>query len=146
MTLSLLQDQKHHKEEGKHLVEQLTDSNQNPPASTEVYSLLHSRKTQKDMNTKKHELWDEDKKLFESMKGHYQFVNEENFFKNMQFKQEYECTSLNDLIVSEYENEDEIYIVREHNEEYVVGHGIGTEKVWFTHQSLLSGCKTPIRL
>ena len=43
------------------------------------------------MNTKKHELWDEDKKLFESMKGHYQSVNEENFFKNMQFKQEYEC-------------------------------------------------------
>jgi len=98
------------------------------------------------MNTKKHELWDEDKKLFESMKGHYQSVNEENFFKNMQFKQEYECTSLNDLIVSEYENEDEIYIVREYSEEYVVGHGIGTEKVWFTHQSLLSGCKTPIRL
>ena len=90
------------------------------------------------MNTKKHELWDEDKKLFESMKGHYQSVNEENFFKNMQFKQEYECTSLNDLIVSEYENEDEIYIVREYNEEYVVGHGIETDGAQEEHVMNLS--------
>ena len=90
------------------------------------------------MNTKKHELWDEDKKLFVSMKGHYQSVNEENFFKNMQFKQEYECTSLNDLIVSEYENEDEIYIVREYNEEYVVGHGIETDGVQEEHVMNLS--------
>ena len=83
-------------------------------------------------------MWDEDKKLFESMKGHYQSVNEENFFKNMQFKQEYECTSLNDLIVSEYENEDEIYIVREYNEEYIVGHGIETDGVQEEHVMNLS--------
>lgn len=90
------------------------------------------------MNTKKHELWDEDKKMFESMKGHYQSINEENFFKNMQYKQEYECTSLNDLIVSEYENEDEIYIVREYNEEYVVGHGVGTDGAQEEHVMNLS--------
>ena len=76
--------------------------------------------------------------LFESMKGHYQSVNEENFFKNMQFKQEYECTSLNDLIVSEYENEDEIYIVRKYNEEYVVGNGIGTDGAQEEHVMNLS--------
>lgn len=78
------------------------------------------------MSTDKHKLWDVDEKLFASMKGNYLTANEENFFKNMQYKQEYECTSLNDLIVSEYENADEIYVVREYNEEYVVGHGIGT--------------------
>ena len=42
------------------------------------------------MNTKKHKLWDADARLFASMKGKYQSVNEENFFKNMQYKQEYE--------------------------------------------------------
>ena len=83
-------------------------------------------------------MWDEDKKLFESMKGHYQSVNEENFFKNMQFKQEYECTSLNDLIVSEYEKANEIYTVREYNEEYVVGHGIETDGVQEEHVMNLS--------
>lgn len=32
------------------------------------------------------------------MVGKYQSVNEENFFKNMQYKQEYEPTVLNDLL------------------------------------------------
>ena len=56
----------------------------------------------------------------------------------MRYKQEYECTSLNDLIVSEYENDDEIYIVREYNEEYVVGHGIGTDGAYEEHVMNLS--------
>ena len=72
------------------------------------------------------------------MKGKYQSVNEENFFKNMQYKQEYEVTALNDLIVSEYENDDEIYIVRMYNEEYVVGHGIDSDGAQEEHVMCLS--------
>lgn len=90
------------------------------------------------MNTEKNELWDVDKNLFASMKGKYISVNEENFFKNIQYKQEYECTALNDLLVSEYENHDEIYIVREIYEEYVVGHGIGTNGAHEAHVMNLS--------
>ena len=75
----------------------------------------------------KHQLWDEDIRLFTSMKDHFVSENEANFFKNMQYKQEYEVTALNDLLVSEYENDDEIYVVRENYEEYVVGHGIDTD-------------------
>ena len=90
------------------------------------------------MNIKKHKLWDADEKLFASMTGNYQSVNEENFFKNMRYKQEYECTGLNDLIVSEYENRDEIYVVRMYNEEYVVGHGIGTDGAYEEHVMNLS--------
>lgn len=78
------------------------------------------------MNTTKHQISKEDKQLFDSMRGHYFSFNEENFFKNMQYKEEYEITGLNDLIVSEYENEDEIYIVREYYEEYIVGQGINS--------------------
>ncbi len=78
------------------------------------------------MNNEKHKLWDADAKLFASMKGNYQTRNEEKFFKTMQHKQECEATALNDLLVSEYENPDEIYIVRMYNEEYIVGQGIGT--------------------
>lgn len=86
----------------------------------------------------KHKLWDKDAALFSSMKGKYQSVNEENFFKNMQYKQEYEPTALNDLIVSEYENKDEIYIVRMYNEEYVVGHGIDSNGAQEEHVMCLS--------
>lgn len=78
------------------------------------------------MKTNKHIIPQEDRELFESMKGKYLTPNEENFFKNMQYKEENEITGLNDLIVSEYENPDEVYIVREYYEEYVVGRGIGT--------------------
>lgn len=78
------------------------------------------------MNTTKHQISTEDKQLFDAMRGHYFSFNEENFFKNMQYKEEYEITGLNDLIVSEYENEDEIYIVREYYEEYIVGQGINS--------------------
>lgn len=79
------------------------------------------------MKTEKHKLWDADAKLFASMKGNYQSKNEENFFMNMQYKEEYQATALNDLLVSEYENQDEIYIVRMYNEEYIVGQGIDTD-------------------
>lgn len=90
------------------------------------------------MSTKKHKLWDADARLFASMKGKYQSVNEENFFKNMQYKQEYEVTALNELIVSEYENDDEIYIFRMYNEEYVVGHGIDSDGAQEEHVMCLS--------
>lgn len=90
------------------------------------------------MNTKKNQLWDADKELFASMKGKYRSINEENFFKNIQYKQEYECTVLNDLLVSEYENPDEIYVVREVYEEYVVGQGVGTNDTREEHVMNLS--------
>lgn len=90
------------------------------------------------MNSNKNKLWDVDAKLFASMKGNYVSANEENFFKNIQFKQEYECTLLNDLLVSEYENADEIYVIREVFDEYVVGHGIGTDGAQEEHVMNLS--------
>lgn len=90
------------------------------------------------MNIVKHKLWDKDIILFASMEGNYRSINEENFFKNMQYKQEYGTTVLNDLIVSEYENDDEIYVVRMCSEEYVVGHGVGTDGAFEEHVMCLS--------
>ena len=108
------------------------------PHPVEVCSLFHKNSVKDNMNTKKHKLWDADARLFAFMKGKYQSVNEENFFKNMQYKQEYEVTALNDLIVSEYENDDEIYIVRMYYEEYVVGHGIDSDGAQEEHVMCLS--------
>ena len=90
------------------------------------------------MNIEKNKIWDIDEKLFLSMKGNYISTNEENFFKNIQYKQEYECTALNDVIVSAYENKDEIYVIREIFEEYIVGHGIGTNGAYEEHAMNLS--------
>lgn len=75
------------------------------------------------MNSDKNSLWDADEQLFASMEGNYTSANEANFFKNLHFKQEYEPTLSNELLVSEYDNDDEIYLVRVEYEEYLVGHG-----------------------
>lgn len=90
------------------------------------------------MNTKKNIIPQEDVLLFNQMENKYTSVNEENFFKNMKYKEEYEVTALNDLIVSEYENDDELYIVRECYEEYIIGHGIGTDGAYEMHVMSLS--------
>lgn len=46
---------------------------------------------------------------------------EYNFFKNMEYKEENEPSLSNDLIMSENDNKDGIYIVREVYDEYVIG-------------------------
>lgn len=90
------------------------------------------------MKREKHRLSWEDSALFESMKGRYVSENEAEFFRKMQHKEEQEITGLNELLVSEYENDDEIYLVREYYEEYLVGHGIGTDGAEEEHVMTLS--------
>lgn len=75
------------------------------------------------MKTNRNKLWDVDENLFASLEGHYQSCNEAVFFRNMKFKQEYEVALSNDLIVSEADNADEIYLVRVEYDEYIVGRG-----------------------
>ncbi len=75
------------------------------------------------METYSNKLWDVDEELFASLEGHYQSENEAVFFRNMKFKQEYEVALSNDLIVSETDNDDEIYLVRVEYDEYIVGKG-----------------------
>jgi hypothetical protein len=71
----------------------------------------------------KNHLWKEDEQLFTSMKGHYVSIEEAEFFKKMQFKEEYEPSLSNDVIMSEFDNPNELYIVRELYDEYVIGVG-----------------------
>lgn len=67
------------------------------------------------------ELFKEDKALFEYMKTHYQSANEKEFFEKLRYKEENVLTVANDLILSEKNNEDKLYIVRCEFEEYIVG-------------------------
>lgn len=96
------------------------------PHSVEIPSLLRTKIQEIMKAVSKHKLREADILLFEAMEGKYSSVNEKNFFKNLKYKQECEVTALNDLLVSEYENDDEIYLIREYFDEYVVGHGINS--------------------
>lgn len=69
-------------------------------------------------------LWADDYKLFADMEGHYVSENEKTFFEKMRQKMEYEIAISNDLILSEVDNDDRIYIVRCIYDEIIVGHGV----------------------
>lgn len=73
------------------------------------------------MEKKENKLWPADKELFATMKNRSITPEEFNFFLNMRFKEQHESTLSNDLIMSERDNVDGIYIVREEYDEYVVG-------------------------
>lgn len=76
----------------------------------------------------KNRLVKEDKEFFERMRGHYRSDNERMFFEKLRHKQENVLTCANDLILSEKNNEDGLYIVRCEFEEYVVGQEHVTEE------------------
>ncbi|MGM9844806.1 MAG: hypothetical protein ACI30K_01055 [Muribaculaceae bacterium] len=73
------------------------------------------------MENKGNKLWSVDKELFATMRCTSTTPEELNFFQNMKFKEEYELTLSNDLIMSERDNADGIYIVRVEYDEYIVG-------------------------
>lgn len=52
----------------------------------------------------------EDHALFEYMRGHYQSENEKTFFERLQYKQENVFTTAHELILSESNNADGLYI------------------------------------
>ncbi len=59
--------------------------------------------------------------LFVSMECNYQSDNEREFFEKLLYKQQWECSFSHDVLLSECNNEDEIYIVRCYFDEYKVG-------------------------
>lgn len=63
----------------------------------------------------------EDAELFEYMISHYQSKKEKEFFEKLRYKEERVFSASHDLILSEKDNEDRLYIVRCEFEEYIVG-------------------------
>ena len=61
---------------------------------------------------KKTELVPKDKLFFDNLGDVFASTEEKNFFENMKYKMEFEPAMSNDLIMSEHDNEDGIYIVR----------------------------------
>ena len=69
------------------------------------------------------ELWEDDAKLFEQMKGQYQSEEERIFFETMRYKEQDEPAYSNEDLILEDENEDLVYIVRCSEHEYEFGSG-----------------------
>ena len=79
------------------------------------------------MENKKTKLIAEDASLFKGMEGKYVSNEEKEFFERMKFKIEYEPAPANDLIMSNRNNDDGIYIVRCYDYEFRIGCRCGKE-------------------
>lgn len=75
--------------------------------------------------SKANKLHPKDEELFSKMENNYISENERTFFETQKYKQIYVVTCSNDLVISEYDNNDHIYLVRIAFDEYELGHGIG---------------------
>ena len=79
------------------------------------------------MENKKTKLIAEDVSLFKHMEGKYISNEEKEFFERMKFKIESEIAPANDLIMSNRNNDDGIYIVRCYDYEFRIGCHVGEE-------------------
>jgi hypothetical protein len=71
----------------------------------------------------------EDRKLYEKMNGHFVSEKERMFFDEMICKELYDCPmSVFDVIMSESDNEERIFIQKEYNSEYVIGRFLDEDK------------------
>ena len=80
----------------------------------------------------------DDKMLFEEVSKQYQSENERRFFEHAAYCQENVFTFSNELLLSELDNEDHIYLVRVYFEEYILGHGTEGQYDEETHTMNLS--------
>ena len=76
-------------------------------------------------NNKKTKLVPKDKQFFDNLGDVFTCAEEKNFFVKMKHKIEFEPAMSNDLIMSENDNEDGIYIVRCYDYEFIVGCHVG---------------------
>lgn len=73
------------------------------------------------MNTKYHPLCQAHREYYEKMAKEYQSENERRFFETIKERQQHVFTYANDLLLSEFDNEDGLYIVRHYYNEFEIG-------------------------
>lgn len=74
------------------------------------------------------ELWEEDAKLFQEMDNHYISEKEQNFFEKIREKMLTELAPCKDLIISEMQNDDKVYLLRDQYDEFIIGQGTGEDR------------------
>ena len=63
-----------------------------------------------------------DQILFAHMEGHYQSENERNFFETMKYKEECELPDGWDVLLSDKDNEENIFFYRDSYDFYMIEH------------------------
>ncbi len=69
----------------------------------------------------KHTLPAADKELFDKMSTQYQSDREKWFFENIKDLEQWDCSVAHDILLSQSDNEENIFIVRANCNEYIFG-------------------------
>lgn len=84
------------------------------------------------------ELWEEDAQLFQEIDNHYFSDNERQFFEKIREKMMTELAPCKDLLLSEMKNADQVYLLREQYDEFILGQGVGEDRKKEVHAMKLS--------
>ncbi len=91
-----------------------------------------------DKNMIENELWPEDSRMFQQMDNHYISDNERHFFETMRMKMLAELAPCKELLISEKKNADNVYLLRDQYDEFILGQGIGSNRKEEVHTMKLS--------
>lgn len=86
-----------------------------------------------DISLIENELWEEDAQLFQKMDNRYISDNERQFFETMREKMLTELAPCKELILSESKNSDQVYLLRDQYDEFILGQGIGETRKLEVH-------------
>lgn len=67
------------------------------------------------------QLCSEDIHLFQEMDGHYTSENEKIFFETLFVKMQTECAPCRETLINEFENDDNLFFLRDGYDEFIIG-------------------------
>jgi len=83
------------------------------------------------------ELWEEDDRLFVELDNNYISYNEKVFFETLREKMLTELAPCKELLISEQNNADQVYLIRDQYDEFILGQGIGENRKTEVHKMKL---------
>jgi hypothetical protein len=79
------------------------------------------------------ELWPNDTALFQRMSQRYNSENEKRFFETLKQKMQSENAPWPEVLISEYDNDEKIYLLRQTYDEFMLGRGCNRQE-WQTSE------------
>ena len=87
---------------------------------------------------KENKLWPQDEKILTELIRHPASTNEKNFFSTLKQKMESELAPCQEVLFSMQDNPDQIYVLRDGYDEFIIGSGKENLKWKFIHTMSLS--------
>jgi hypothetical protein len=79
------------------------------------------------------ELWPQDEVLFKTIEQAFTSIQEKQFFRTLKEKMKYENAPWPEVLISEHDNDDHLYLLRQTYDEFMLGKGV-TRTEWQAYE------------